>query len=102
MRRVLHPRFRKIWGGGGKLHQWFQHSRFNEASLHTSTFIDVALSLLQHREKLHVLPSLMGELHCSHNVKSKVSFSYFSEIFFLRGDLCILGLFLILNICGLI
>ncbi|KAJ0888849.1 hypothetical protein HanRHA438_Chr09g0406581 [Helianthus annuus] len=37
--------------------------------------IDIAVSLLQHREKLHVLPSLMGELHCSIFVKSKVRFS---------------------------
>ncbi|KAJ0784708.1 hypothetical protein HanLR1_Chr01g0034881 [Helianthus annuus] len=37
--------------------------------------IDVAVSLLQHREKLHVLPSLMGELHCLIFVKSKVRFS---------------------------
>ncbi|MFS7917298.1 hypothetical protein Hanom_Chr03g00187371 [Helianthus anomalus] len=87
----------------------FTHQPFN---------IDVAVSLLQHREKLHVLPSLMGELHYSIFVKSKVRFSYVSEIFFfytkyrlvqyrekldvlqqLRGDLCILGLFLILINC---
>ena len=79
----------------------FTHQPFN---------IDVAVSLLKHREKLHVLPSLMGELHCSIFLKSKVSFSYVSEIFFfytkyrfvqyreksdvlqqLRRDLCILG-----------
>ncbi|MFS7927344.1 hypothetical protein Hanom_Chr04g00307971 [Helianthus anomalus] len=90
----------------------FTHQPFN---------IDVAVSLLQHREKLHVLLSLMGELHFSVFVKSKVSFSYVSEIFFfytkyrlvqyreklymlpsLRGNLCILGLFLILITCSLI
>ncbi|KAJ0654451.1 hypothetical protein HanOQP8_Chr15g0595121 [Helianthus annuus] len=79
----------------------FTHQPFN---------IDVAVSLLQYREKLHVLPSLMEELHCSIFVKSKVSFSCISKIFFfytkyrfvqyrekldalqqLRGDLCILG-----------
>ncbi|KAJ0924912.1 hypothetical protein HanRHA438_Chr04g0153741 [Helianthus annuus] len=67
---------------------------------------DVAVSLLQHREKLHVLPSLMaemqlqrticifyleklhvlyslmGELHCSIFVKSKVRFSCAGKIFF--------------------
>ncbi|KAF5819134.1 hypothetical protein HanXRQr2_Chr02g0074151 [Helianthus annuus] len=43
--------------------------------------IDVAVSLMQHREKLHVLPSLMGELHCSIFVKSKVRFSCVRKIF---------------------
>ncbi|KAF5766016.1 hypothetical protein HanXRQr2_Chr15g0710381 [Helianthus annuus] len=67
--------------------------------------IDVVVSLLQHREKLHVLPSLMGELqlewticifyreklhvlsslmgelHCSIFVKSKVRFSCVRKIF---------------------
>ncbi|KAF5757443.1 hypothetical protein HanXRQr2_Chr17g0826761 [Helianthus annuus] len=78
--------------------------------IHQPFNIDVAISLLQRREKLHVLPSLMGELHCSIFVKSKVSFSCVRKIFFfytkyrfvqyrekldvlqqLRGDLCILG-----------
>ncbi|KAJ0803171.1 hypothetical protein HanPI659440_Chr03g0136921 [Helianthus annuus] len=49
--------------------------------------IDVAVSLLQHREKLHVLSSLMGELHCSIFVKSKVRFSCVRKIFsFYRKD----------------
>ncbi|KAJ0438377.1 hypothetical protein HanHA300_Chr16g0613321 [Helianthus annuus] len=49
------------------------HQRFN---------IDVAISLLQDCEKLHVLPSLIGELQCSNIVKCQFSFSYVTQIFF--------------------
>ncbi|KAJ0453230.1 hypothetical protein HanHA300_Chr15g0588021 [Helianthus annuus] len=56
----------------------FTHQPFN---------IDVAVSLLQYREKLHVLPSLMGELHCSIFVKSKVSFSCIKTLLHSFGTL---------------